>query len=414
MSMETSTTIAAQWFDGHHARRSEVLLHVDAASVQVKPVTSASEATTEAAALMTTPVDKITVSERIGNTPYRLSFPDGSLAVTSDHAGVEAAFRLAPDLHWLTRMERASWFVVIAMLGLAAAIYFAYQAVIPVVAEAVAQRVPREAEKTLGDVALQGLDRWLLKTSRLDAKDLSLVRKTFESLADKAGLSGQVELQFREMAPNALALPGGTVVVTDGLVQLFGSDERLLAGVIAHELGHIHHRHSLRHLLEGSASALLVGALVGDVSGVSALTTAAPLTLSTLHYTRAAEREADEYAFDLLKKAGRSPLDFSDAMRRFEAMELCFVLRAKLRDREGKKTWTLGDPKLDEEDDADARPGAKSTPARPLCYADPQGALVGREAEIAELRKVERETGYMHTHPVTQERIRAAEAANSK
>lgn len=427
MSAEVLTCLRAQWFDGQSARRTPVELRIAGNSVEVVAFTAESDTAdgtpsesqdpstamtpAQPATLALVPLAQIQVSDRVGNTPYRLIFPDGALAVTSDHAAVESAFHLAPAAHWLTRMERASWFVVLAIVGLGAALSFAWQLLIPEAAEAVAHRIPREAEKSLGTIALQGLDRWLLKTSRLEATELATVRQVFDGLADKAGLADTVELQFRDTVPNALALPGGTIVVTDGLVKLFRVDERLLAGVIAHELGHIHHRHSLRHLLEGSASALIVGALIGDVSGVSALTVNAPILLSTLHYTRESEREADQYAFDLLRKTGRSPKDFADAMRRFEAMELCMALRARQRDAAGKGKWKAGDPTLDEEDDATAKPDEKSTPDKPLCFVDPEGALVGRDREIAELRDQERETGYTHTHPVTAERIEAAEAA---
>ncbi len=399
MNIDSNATLSAQWFDGRSARRSDATLFVHDDRVFVRNTVDADGLANVVAEV---PLSAVIVSERIGDTPYRLNFPDGALAVTADHAAVESVFHLTPSEHWLARMERASWVVVVAMIGLGAALYFAYQALIPMVATAVATRIPHEAEKTLGTVALGGLDRWMLKTSRLEANDLATVRTVFESLADKAGLGQVVELQFRDMVPNALALPGGTVIVTDGLVRLFRSDERLLAGVIAHELGHVHHRHSLRHLLEGSASALIVGALIGDVSGVSALATGAPLVLSTLHYTREAEMEADQYAFDLLKKSGRSPTDFADAMRRFEAMELCIALRNKSRDVALAKPG----PSVDRRDDRVAREHLADA-----CLDEPERTLEGRESEVDELRRPDRETGYMHTHPVTQERIRAADAA---
>ncbi len=406
--MDASTSLQAQWFDGRSARRTGVEIVVADAVVEVRAVahqTPLAETPDPAATpllLARAQLAQVQVSERVGNTPYRLRFPDGGLAVTGDHAAVESAFHLAPGAHWLARMERASWFVVLALAGLGVALYFAWQSLIPKAAEAVAHRVPREAEKSLGTIALQGLDRWLLKASRLEAGEMWAVRKLFDTLAASAGLSDTVVLQFRDTAPNALALPGGTIVVTDGLVKLFRSDERLLAAVIAHELGHIEHRHSLRHLLEGSASALIVGALVGDVSGVSALTVNAPILLSTLHYTREAEREADQYAFALLRKSGRSPKDFADAMRRFEAMELCIALRAKTREEALKQAG----PNVDYRDE----PAAKERIAD-SCMDRPEKALEGRESELTELRQQDRETGYMHTHPVTRERIAAAEAA---
>lgn len=391
---------------------------VSGLTVRVNAMSAAQERGDAAISIVHVPLDTVHISDRIGNTPYRLSFPDGSLAVTSDHEAVEAAFHLTPSSHWLARMERARWVVAAAMTGLGVALYFAYVALIPMLAETVAQRIPREAEKTMGTVALKGLDRWMLKPSALDAKEIAAVRNVFDEMARTAGLSDAVELQFRNTVPNALALPGGTMIVTDGLVRLFKSDGRLLAGVIAHELGHIHHRHSLRHLLAGSASALMVGALLGDVSGVSALVTSAPLVLSTLHYTREAEVEADKYAFDLLKKSGRSPKDFADSMRRFEAMEICMQLRQQRRETSKSKTWRMGDPTEDDDEPADGddsrsdnKSESKSTTNAPGCLTDPDAAIKGHESEITAMRNQDRETGYMHTHPVTQERIRAAEAA---
>ena len=80
-----------------------------------------------------------------------------------------------------------------------------------------------------------------------------------------------------------------------------------------------------------------------SASGVSALVTAAPLLLSTLHYTREAEMEADHYAFVLLTKSGLSANDFADAMRRFEAMELCKELRENARDLTKSGAETVSD-----------------------------------------------------------------------
>ena len=414
MSADIATQVNAMWFDGQTARRREVVLQVTSRTVQVMRMRADGGDTNDIgdAEIAHVPRDSIEVSERVGDTPYRLTFPGGGLAVTSDHAAVETAFGLSPSEHWLSRMERARWVVVAALVGLAAAVFFAYQTLIPLAADAVAQRIPREAEKTLGTVALQGLDRWMLKTSTLEANELSAVRELFVELAETAGLTDAVELQFRDTEPNALALPGGTVIVTDGLVRLFKADERLLAGVIAHELGHVHHRHSLRHLLAGSASSLMVGALLGDVSGVSTLVTAAPLLLSTLHYTREAEIEADQYAFDLLKNSGRSANDFADAMRQFEAMELCMALREKRRDAKNDSAWRLGIPSGEEPKTSDGDENLATD--RLPCLTDPVSAIKGRESELADLRKEDRETGYMHTHPVTQERIRAAVTAAGK
>jgi Zn-dependent protease with chaperone function len=399
--------ISAQWFDGKTARRVPVTLNVSGRTVAVLDA--------ESNALAHVPKDLVRVSERIASTPYRLEFPEGGLAVTSDHAAIEREFKLDPGAHWLAKMERAAWAVVVAIVGLFAALYFAYQYAIPHVASAVAERIPREAEASIGQATVAGLDRWMFKPTEVDEATQRAIRAEFDRLANAAKMNDVVTLEFRKMAPNALAIPGGTIVVTDGLVRLFQKDTRLISAVLAHEIGHIYHRHSLKHLLAGSASALIVGAIAGDVSGVSALVTAAPVILSSLAYTRESEGEADRYAFDLLKKVGRSPVDFADAMRRLQLMEDCMALRSK--DRERERTTAPAEVDDDEEEsEATATPAKKQNPPaakRSTCIDDPESVTRDRQAEIEKLRQEsdERETGYMHTHPINAERIRAAEAA---
>ena len=294
------------------------------------------------------------------------------------------------------------------------------------------RRAPRpKLGRALWDDAGRGVMRWVMIVLALllpfqqahaqsilrDAETEALLRDMAAPLVRAAGLDPRnVDVVLvGDMSINAFVMNGQVVYLNAGLINTADTANQV-QGVIAHELGHVHHRHSLRHLLEGSASALFVGALVGDVSGVSTLTVNAPILLSTLHYTRESEREADQYAFDLLSKSGRSPKDFADAMRRFEAMELCMALRAKMRERDKNKTWKMGDPTDDDQSDNDevSKPGDKSTPSKPLCAVDPEGFIKSQEGDGAELPSPQRETGYMHTHPVTRERIAAAEAAASK
>jgi Zn-dependent protease with chaperone function len=402
--------IAAVWFDGTSARRTEVKLVIVGRTVHVVDL--------QGATIAHVPRDLVKAGDRIGNAPYRIHFPNGALAVSNEHRAIERSFRLAPGSHWLARMERASWVVLAALIGLAVSLVFAYRTFLPVVAEFVAERIPRSSEKTLGEISLKGLDRMMLKPTKLSTEEKVTTWKAFETLSQAAGLKGEVTIENRAMMPNALALPGGTIVITDGLVKLFQGKEPMIAAVLAHELGHVHRRHSLRHLITGSASALIVGALAGDVSGISTLATAAPLVLSTLHYTREMEREADEYAFALLIKAGYSPNDFADAMRRFEVMELCLLLRDSDAEKTRKRSRREPSDEYDgvvRDDEGKSTAASAGSAARPTakCFSEPEAYLAGREndIEVKRYKLNERETGYMHSHPVTQERIRAAEAA---
>jgi Zn-dependent protease with chaperone function len=73
----------------------------------------------------------------------------------------------------------------------------------------------------------------------------------------------------RRPEANAIALPGGRVYVFEGLVdKAENADE--LAGVIAHEIGHIAHRDGVRAVMQAAGLSFLFGMLIGDFSGSGA------------------------------------------------------------------------------------------------------------------------------------------------
>jgi Zn-dependent protease with chaperone function len=116
----------------------------------------------------------------------------------------------------------------------------------------------------------------------------------------------QWTLVFRKsrIGPNAFALPGGTIVMTDELVKLVDGDTQVLSAVLAHELGHVEHRDGLRMLVQATVLGGIGSLLLGDFSSVLA---AAPVLLGQAHYSRQAEHRADVYSLRVLKAAHISP-----------------------------------------------------------------------------------------------------------
>ena len=87
---------------------------------------------------------------------------------------------------------------------------------------------------------------------------------------------------------NALALPGGMLVVTDELAAL--ADAPALLGLLAHEPGHVTSRHATRIAVAGPLLGATVAASNGDITSVVA---SAPVLLATLSFWRSHEAEAD-------------------------------------------------------------------------------------------------------------------------
>jgi predicted Zn-dependent protease len=134
-------------------------------------------------------------------------------------------------------------------------------------------------------------------------------------------MSPHIRLEFRHselLGPNAFALPGGVVVMTDQLVELAGSEEEILA-VLAHEIGHVEERHSLRQVLQSSGIALLAATVTADAATVSTAVAGLPVILAQTSYSRGFETVADEFAFDLLRRNSISPAVFADFMERLGA-----------------------------------------------------------------------------------------------
>jgi predicted Zn-dependent protease len=101
---------------------------------------------------------------------------------------------------------------------------------------------------------------------------------------------------------NAIALPGGQVLLFSGLIH-FAAGPNEVAGVLAHEFGHIEFDHPMQLMVERGARAFLVGLLLGDVFGGSAVAGVADAALNA-RFSQAAERAADARAVQLLDGAG--------------------------------------------------------------------------------------------------------------
>jgi predicted Zn-dependent protease len=109
----------------------------------------------------------------------------------------------------------------------------------------------------------------------------------------------------RQHEENAFALPGGHIYVYKGLIdQARTADE--LAGVVAHEIGHVVHRDGTRTVLQSAGLSFLFGMLLGDFVGGGAVVLSAK-TLLKNRYSRDVENASDIYGVGLMNKIGGDP-----------------------------------------------------------------------------------------------------------
>ncbi|MCP1336175.1 M48 family metalloprotease [Futiania mangrovi] len=129
---------------------------------------------------------------------------------------------------------------------------------------------------------------------------------------------------------NAMALPGGYVYVTRGLLALANSEAEL-AGVLAHEVGHVTARHTASRVTQGTVANVLAG-LLGVATGSQAVAQIAGLAGQgyLASFSRDQEFEADRLGVRALARTGYDPYAQADFLANLQAQsELYAALAGK-------------------------------------------------------------------------------------
>ena len=307
--------VDARYFDGRSSRARAVRLSVDDGHLDI----IGDDITRRV------PVSELRVSEPLAHAPRIVTLADGAFCEIADNAAFSqilaaSGHRDSMVVAWQNRWRGA----FIALLGLIAFLFVAYRWVLPVAAEYAALNVPLTWEERLGREATALLEKRVFSTTQLPSERRDALTDRFEAIAPEDGRDYSIRFRASKIGPNALALPGGVIYVTDELVELAPDDDAVL-GVLAHELGHIQRRHLMRRLFASAAVGAAAAVLFGDVSTVLA---ALPAILIELDYSRAMEREADLYAVDLLRANGISTGSLATL---FERMQ-------KAHDKRGSKS----------------------------------------------------------------------------
>jgi Zn-dependent protease with chaperone function len=115
---------------------------------------------------------------------------------------------------------------------------------------------------------------------------------------------------------NAFALPGGFLHVDMGLLNSVSSDDEL-AGVMAHEMGHVERGHVVTLEEKGNILGILIG-ILSILSPLTSLLGGYGGDLAMNKFSRQDELQADQYGLQLMSRAGYDPqsmVDFMDQLR---------------------------------------------------------------------------------------------------
>jgi len=241
--------------------------------------------------------------------PVRLELRDMELAHRIDEASVPVDRSGATERRG--RLKVAGWSVA-AMASLVAAAVFG----VPALANQLAPLIPLRVERLLGDAVETQTRKMLDKgdTSRpfvcgdnpVAQAGQAALKKLMAKLEAAAGLPIPLDTRaVRRSEANAIALPGGHIYVFEGLIDK-SENVHELAGVLAHEIGHVAHRDGTRAILQAAGLSFLFGMMLGDFVGGTAVIIGARAVLQSSH-SRGVETAADRFAVRLMEQVGGDP-----------------------------------------------------------------------------------------------------------
>lgn len=196
-------------------------------------------------------------------------------------------------------------------LGPASGIFLAVSAVVAIglykAPETLAPLVPLSWEVKLGDSMVDRLDDTFCTTP--DGK------RALTRMAERVGgKGGAVDIHVAKIdMVNAVALPGGKIVIFQGLLDAADSPQEV-AGVVGHEVGHVRKRHVMESLLRQMGISVVLGGVDGDVGAYAN-------TLISATFSRDAESEADDYAIAAMKSAQVDPGGAASFFQKLAKME---------------------------------------------------------------------------------------------
>jgi Zn-dependent protease with chaperone function len=207
------------------------------------------------------------------------------------------------------------WRIAVASLAAGVTIIAIAWFGMPLLANRLAEMMPYSWEKPLGE-AVDGQARTLFSGHACEsAPGIAALKKLVGQLQEVADLPIAPDpVVLQSGVPNAFALPGGRVYVLSELLNVSQMPDEL-AGVLAHEFGHVAHRDGLRRVIRDGGTSFLIGLMFGDVTGAGAVLMAGRTVLSAA-YSRPDEERADAFAVSVMHRLGRPAAPLGSLLQR--------------------------------------------------------------------------------------------------
>lgn len=305
--------IEGDWFDGKTSKAQPsrfVVTNADTQTILIEFPNGDTHST-----------EILEVSDRLGNVDRQLKLADGSTFITFDNDGVDQLpVKTGGWFSYVSSIEVFDKRLLVFLAIIIVLFYGIFAYGLPATARFAAWATPPKIVELMDASSLSTLDQIALGKSKLDNKKKQILREDFQRLVQASNHDAPFKLLFRDggrIGPNALALPAGTIIVTDQIVALVNHDE--LMAILAHEVSHVTHNHSLRQLYRALGFAGLMSVIAGDFGTIAEELFTGGTVLVAMSASREMETEADAKAVPLLRKIDVDPINLSSGLDKLYA-----------------------------------------------------------------------------------------------
>lgn len=181
--------------------------------------------------------------------------------------------------------------------------------------------IPTETEVQLGKDVVKEVEATETVLNNAQVQNyVSKVGKKIAKICDRKDVAYTFKVLDNEEI-NAFACPGGFIYIYKGLMKKM-DNEAQLAAVLAHEVGHVVARHSIKRLQAIYGYSIVMEVALGDkMSNTARQMIDAATGVVLLGYGRDNEYQADEYGILYAKKAGYNPKGMVQVFEKFKQME---------------------------------------------------------------------------------------------
>ena len=239
-------------------------------------------------------------AEFIGNNRLliRLNDKTGELLDVTSEEFVRSFKEVFPKISGKNFLEKAAdsgWkgiMAIVSLLVISVATLYFY--VVPFFGEMSARFIPQQYEEQLGEVVYGNM----IQTYTIDSAKTKLVNELVSEIDFQTPYTlKMVVVDVKQK--NAFAMPGGHIIIYSGIIDEM-KDYSELVGLLAHEVSHVNHRHSLRSIFRSLSSYIFISVLLNDVNGVTAVLVENMNSFKNLSYSRKLEEEADKEGLKIL------------------------------------------------------------------------------------------------------------------